>query len=94
MNSTAILTAITTHRAANDGDLPAVIAIDTVADTVTCHTFAQLEASVDPEWKPVHTNYVSIPDFYKDDIPMVLDTFTRTTIRDYLWTLLEYETRP
>jgi hypothetical protein len=49
---------------------------------------------VDPEWKPVHTNYISIPDYYKDDIPMVLDTFTRTTIRDYLWLLLEAETRP
>lgn len=94
MNSTAILTAIADHRAANAGDLPAIIAINTVADTVTCHTFQQLEASVDPEWKPVWINYVSIPDYYKDDIPMVLDTFTRTTIRDYLWLLLEAETRP
>lgn len=94
MNSTTILAAIANHRAVNAGDLPAIIAIDTVADTVTCHTFAQLEASVDPEWKPVWINYVSIPDYYKDDIPMVLDTFTRTTIRDYLWLLLEAETRP
>lgn len=94
MNSQAILTAIAAHRSANAGAVPAVIAIDTQTDAITCHTFAQLEASQDPEWRPIWINYTVLLGFYSDDIPVVLDTVTRTTIRDYLWTLLEIETRP
>jgi hypothetical protein len=33
-------------------------------------------------------------DYYKDDIPLILDSVNRTTVRDYLWILLEAETRP
>lgn len=94
MNSQAILSAITTYRAANAGEIPAIIAIDTQTNSIACYTFAQLEASQDPEWKPVWINHTVLIDFYKDNIPVVIDAVNRTTVRDYLWMLLEYETRP
>jgi hypothetical protein len=94
MNSQAVLNAIATYRSANAGNIPALIVINTAADTIGCHSFVELESSVDPEWRPVWINYTVLIDYYKDDIPVVLDTVNRTTVRDYLWTLLEYETRP
>lgn len=94
MNSHQVLQAIATYRVVNGGAIPSLIVIDTTTDAIACHTFAELEASTDPEWRPVWINYTVLIDYYKDDIPLILDTFNRTTIRDYLWTLLEQETRP
>lgn len=94
MNSQQVLQAIATYRVANSGAIPSLIVIDTTSDTINCHTFAELEASTDPEWRPVWINYTVLVDYYKDDIPLILDIVNRTTVRDYLWMLLEAETRP
>lgn len=99
MNSQSILTAIATYRASNNGDIPSLVIVD--ADNIECIDHATLVArSQANDYDRMCDEYLvfvvnhSIPDYYQDNFPVLIDKHTHTTIKDYLFYLLEDETRP
>lgn len=99
MNSQTILYEIAQYRATHDGEVPALVVID--ADSIECIDYATLisrsQANDDQrmcdEYLVFVVNY-SLPDFYQDNFPVLIDKYTHTTIKDYLFSLFEDETRP
>lgn len=94
ITSNTILNAIATFRAANNGVVPSAMIVDTASQTVECLTFNQVMTSTIPNIEfCIKVNY-GVEGFYTNDIPCVLDTNNIISIKDYLFLLLEAETRP
>lgn len=94
ITSNTILAAIASFRAANNGVVPSAIIVDSASETVECLTFNQVMTSNEPNIEfCIKVNY-GIEGFYANDIPCVIDTNSVMSIKDYLFYLLEVETRP
>ena len=99
MNSTTVLSSIATYRASHSGETPALILID--GNTIECIDYSTLvarsEANDDfrlcDEYMVFVVNY-SLADFYTNNIPVMFDKYTKTNIKDYMFALMEAETRP
>jgi len=99
MNSQQVLSAIATYRASHNGETPALIVVDN--NSIECIDYATLVARsqanddfrICDEYIVFVVNY-SLNDFYSNNIPVMLDKYTKTTIKDYMFMLMEAETRP
>lgn len=99
MNSQTILFEIAQYRATHNGEVPALIVVD--GNTAECIDYATLVARSEAndanricdEYRVFVVNY-TIQDFYLDNFPVLVNKYTKTNIKDYLFYLLEAETRP
>jgi len=99
MNSQTVLNSIATYRAAHTGQTPALIVVD--GNTIECIDYATLVARSQAnddfrlcdEYLVFVVNY-SLADFYANNIPVMLDKYIKTTVKDYMFALMEAETRP
>lgn len=99
MNSQTILFEIAQYRATHSGEVPALIVVD--GNTAECIDYATLVARSEAndanricdEYRVFVVNY-TIQDFYNNNFPVLVDKYTKTNIKDYLFYLLEAETRP
>lgn len=99
MNSQTILYEISKYRATHNGDTPALVVV--VENEVECIDYATLvfrSQQIDSEllcdeYRVFVINY-TIQDFYKENFPVLFDKRNKTNIKDYLFYLLEIETRP
>lgn len=102
MDSQTVVAEIAQYRANHNGEIPAAVIID--GNNVECIDYATILARSefseveDPdrlydEYKVFIINY-SIPGFYENNFPVLVDKYTKTNIRDYLFNLIEFETRP
>ena len=96
-----ILNSITAYRAIHGGNVPALVVVDTQTDNVECIDYQTLvsrsqandyERRCD-EYLVFVVNY-GLTDYYANNFPAFIDNYTKTTIKDYLFVLLEEETRP
>ena len=99
MNSQTVLFEIAQYRATHNGEVPALVVVD--GNTAECIDYSTLVArseANDParicdEYRVFVINY-SIIEYYLDNFPVLVDKFTKTNIKDYLFFLLEIETKP
>lgn len=99
MNSQTILSEIAQYRATHNGEVPALVVVDD--NSVECIDRATLvgrseandAARMCDEYAVFVINH-NLPNFYQDNFPVLVDKFTKTNIKDYLFYLLEDETRP
>ena len=95
ITSSTVLGAIATFRNANNGLVPSAMIIDTASETIQCLTINNVFASEQPNVKLcIAVNYQNNINYYSADIPIVVDTNTITSIKDYMFMLMEIETRP
>lgn len=102
MNSQTVINSIASYRSSHSGELPALVVVDENDNTIECIDFATVvERSQEEDLlERKHLEYGvfvvnhDIPDFYKDDFPVLVNKYDKTTIKDYLFHLLEIETRP
>lgn len=100
MNSQIVLTAIAQFRATHNNEVPALVVIN--GNNIECLTYAQVVQRSEmndanrlcDEYLVFVVNY-SLPDYYKDNFAVMIENqnFMKTTIKDYLFYLLEAETR-
>ena len=99
MNSQTILFEIAQYRATHNGEVPALIVVD--GNTAECIDYATLVTRSEAndvgrlcdEYAVFVINH-SLHDFYNNTFPVLVDKYTKTNIKDYLFYLLEAETRP
>lgn len=99
MNSQTILFEIAQYRATHSGEVPALIVVD--GNTAECIDYATLVARSEAndaerlcdEYAVFVINH-NLPDFYNNNFPVLVNKYTKTNIKDYLFYLLEAETRP
>ena len=99
MNSQAVMNAIANYRTENGGQIPALLIVhEKNIECIDYNTLVQRSQIVDEhricdEYRVFIINY-SIQNFYQDNFPVLIDKHSHTTIKDYLFYLLEDETRP
>lgn len=99
MNSQTILFEIAQYRAIHNGQVPALVVVD--GNTAECIDYATLVARSEAndanricdEYRVFVVNY-TIQDFYNNNFPVLVNNYIKTNIKDYLFYLLEAETRP
>lgn len=99
MNSQTILFEIAQYRATHNGEVPALVVVD--GNTAECIDYSTLvarseandAARICDEYRVFVVNY-TINDFYLDNFPVLVNKYIKTNIKDYLFFLLEAETRP
>ena len=93
MNSQTILQNIAAFRAVNNGAVPAAMIINN--DNIVCMRLNEVLASNEPSIQLcIQVNYTNTPEIYSNDIPVLLDGFENLSIKDYMYRLMEAETRP
>lgn len=99
MNSQEVINAIAYYRSKNNGEIPALVVVDDISvECINYATLVQRSNNIDnericDEYRVFVINY-SIQDFYIDNFPVLLHKFIKTNIKDYLFFLLEQETKP
>jgi hypothetical protein len=99
MNSQTILNSIATYRATHGGQVPALVVVDDA--TVECIDYTTMversqvidEHRLCDEYQVFVLNY-SIPNYYADTFPVLYNKHVNTDIKDYMFMLMEHETRP
>jgi hypothetical protein len=99
MKSQNILQSIATYRADHNGDVPALVIIDD--DNIECIDYSTLllrSETVDAhrvcdKYRVFVVNY-NIIDYYFNTFPVLIDKNIITDIKDYMFLLMEAETRP
>lgn len=99
MNSQTVLFEIAQYRATHNSEVPALVIVD--GNSIECIDYVTLVARSEAndaarmcdEYMVFVINH-NIIDFYKDNFPILVDRFIKTNIKDYLFYLLEQETRP
>lgn len=99
MNSQEIISAIAGYRSKNDGETPALLIVDGLnVECINYATLVQRSNNIDnericDEYRVFVVNY-TIQDFYLENFPVLVNKYTKTNIKDFLFHLLESETRP
>ena len=99
MNSQEIIVAITDYRAKNNGGIPALVVVEgTNVECINYATLVERSNNIDSEricdeYRVFVVNY-SMQDFYFENFPVLVNKYTKTNIKDFLFYLLELETRP
>jgi len=99
MKSQTVLESIAAYRATHNGDVPALVIVDDVdVECIDYATLVQRSEIVDQhrlcdEYRVFLVNY-NIPNYYVDTFPVLYNNHINTNIKDYMFLLMEAETRP
>jgi hypothetical protein len=99
MNSQTVLNSIAAYRATNGGEIPALVVVDDISvECIDYATLVQRSETIDEhrmcdEYRVFVINY-SILDYYVDTFPVLYNKHVNTDIKDFMFMLMEQETRP